>query len=66
MFKDKIHNLLLTCDTCLPKDSTSTYYDEVIQGTSFRSLSSKFVKELALLKPVIKASICSIIIVIHI
>ena len=30
MFKDKIIDLLLTCDNSLPKVFTSTYYDKVI------------------------------------
>ena len=51
MFKDKILNLLLTCDNCFPKGFTSTYTDKVIQGNSFGSSSSKWVQELALLNP---------------
>ena len=51
MFKDKILNLLLTCDNYLPKVSVSTYSAKVWQGNSFESSSSICVKELALLKP---------------
>ena len=51
MFKYKILNLLLTCDDCLPNVFISTYYNNIIQGNSLGSSSSKCVKGLALLKP---------------